>query len=129
MSREIRFRFWDIKKREFVTAHYVNINGNGRISYAFGKSVGGDGFNGEYFILQQFTGLKDKNGKEIFEGDVVKLCFAYEGLGVVEYHPACFYLKIDSPEPYQILNKFCDEDFQGEIIGNIFENEDLLNVN
>jgi len=75
---------------------------------------------------QQFTGLKDKNGKEIYEGDII-IFDPLEPLrevmnkGVVEYHVSAFEAMI--PEYGRV--KF----YQGkytEIIGNIYENPDLL---
>ena len=69
MSREIKFRFWDSKKEEYVNLantefEFTPDNKEPQI-LAFG-------FN-ERFIVEQYTGLKDKNGKEICEGDIVNL--------------------------------------------------------
>lgn len=76
------------------------------------------------FVLQQFTGLTDKNGKEIYEGDIMT---GRPNPIEVRYEPPEFrfiYKHVDS--------KFCDywhvgwADFEGEIIGNIFQNPELL---
>ncbi len=70
--------------------------------------------------VMQYTGLKDKNGKEIYEGDIVKHFLSTNRVGEVIYHNASFMFrgKETNPElPYW-------DDM--EIIGNIYENENLI---
>lgn len=71
----------------------------------------------------QFTGRVDKNGKKIFEGDIVRC--VYEGkemVGHVIYNDCCFNVK-KSKSPNQPAMDLCD-DF--EVIGNINDNPELL---
>jgi hypothetical protein len=69
-------------------------------------------------ILMQFTGLLDKNGKEIFEGDIFKNGSLVRAITVDEQHGYRFHFGLDR------LTRG-DADY-GEVIGNIYENPELL---
>ena len=87
----------------------------------------------EDLVLMQSTGLKDKNGKEIFEGDIVELKDCGETLGNVKVYwddlLALFQLYaviVDEKEPmYKVID---DEDCSYIVVGNIYENPELLEV-
>ncbi len=119
--REIKFRAW-VTNRDGVTysngdhmEYDVTIQDG---KYADVES--GWDIHGTYDCpLMQYTGLKDKNGKEIYEGDIL-----FDGIGmrlpitVEEYHGYRFMWGKDQ------LYKGLATD--GEIIGNIYENPNLL---
>lgn len=78
----------------------------------------------------QYTGLKDKNGNKIFEGDIVKI--TEDGcmngfMGIVEYNINAFELKnTNDYEVYEGLQFYEEE--QLEVIGNIYDNPELLEI-
>jgi uncharacterized phage protein (TIGR01671 family) len=67
--REIEFRAWDKEGKEMFRVVSIAFLPNGKRIYSGrGGSVGSD-----EAVLMQYTGLKDKNGKKIFEEDIVKI--------------------------------------------------------
>lgn len=87
------------------------------------------------YVLMQSTGLKDKNGVEIFEGDVVsvsvqngfdyldnKVCIVKNSIG----HSGLVCATVDEDLEYRIFNTELFEEYMYEVIGNIYENSELL---
>lgn len=149
MNREIKFRAWDnenkyivISKQGVFTALRNSMN---IVRQADGYYNDGDLLkpNKEKYILMQYTGLHDKNGKEIYEGDIVKVYFKkgawkynnknYYGYknGKVQYCVDCFILYIENyKEKIYPLSSFCNNNNninELEVIGNVWEDSDLLN--
>lgn len=111
MSREIKFRIWDKINRMWLRCFNVNLFDIGDLP------------NVE---LMQYTGLKDKNGKEIYEGDIVILNDAEEENRCVVKYKYGSYILVDGDLRENLSNV---EDRFLEVIGNIYENKNLLEEN
>ena len=127
--REIKFRAWDVNGVEMVSWERL-------LRIRYGKE-GGNLFNDPDHKLMQYTGLKDKNDKKIYEGDVCDFKRSDELCGEVDLPvgmsgeikwddstDACFYIETNIDRiPYVKL--YYAENL--EVIGNIYENKELLN--
>ncbi len=112
-QRKIAFRAWDGKKMQSSDefADFRDINEVSRLSKFFASMQ----FHKEWPVMQ-FTGLLDKNRKEIYEGDVIK-AFDKKYEEVFWHQPdACF----------RFSSLPIDYNDEVEVIGNIYENPELL---
>ena len=128
MSREIKFKFWNKIARRFQPASKYAVDGEGKlVSYDYEMMAYDDPveFSNTCIVAQQYTGLKDKNGIEIYEGDFVKATSdQYENenfVGKVIFDEGCFLTWINKND---IRGIWGEDDI--EVIGNIFENSELL---
>ena len=134
MQREIKFRAWDKVEKAFVVPLDFCITGMGQllltksnelISFGEFKEIADD-----RYLVMQYTGLKDKSGREIYEGDIIKFIYKYRILNAEVYFCEILYewrLKKQFLIGEKITMPFSlliESDF--EIIGNIYENPELL---
>ena len=115
--REIKFRAWDKKNCEFITGCILFENSG---KFAIEEEGLDWSFDWDVdVVLMQYTGLKDKNGVEIYEGDIVR-----EGDLTGE-------IIFDTVRSAYCYTHLCGRAFlyafAGEVIGNMHENPELLN--
>ena len=130
--REIKFRAKNVMNGEWVCGDLVHYNhSHTHISIAEKEC------KQQFFVhpqtIGQFTGLRDKNGKEIYEGDIVRFNqkFLIENILLVGYeysHRGGFSL-CTKEGYYGMFGDAWLEPFYCEVIGNIHDNPEMMEVN
>ena len=103
--REIKFRAWNEKTKRFTKDSdnaYLSRNDDG-------------------IITEQYTCLKDKNDKEVYEGDIVRM---YDSLYLIKWSGVAFSYIASGKKEYYWLSP--GKSLEIDIIGNIHENPELL---
>ena len=144
MNREIKFRVYDKKLKKYMTLkeyqdlHAIEVETDGTLilspRYRFMDSMMIDT---DAFDVQEFTGLHDKNGKEIYEGEIVEIdkdvakTFDIYSKGIINYLNGGFIVTKNDGSYETIRSALLilgdlNNIFRGKVIGNIYENPDLL---
>jgi uncharacterized phage protein (TIGR01671 family) len=127
MNRELKFRVWHKEFNRFLGKEEYCLDLDGKLIFVellTTNSVSLKSVNPDLYVIQQFTGLKDINQKDIYEGDIIKWTDTnfFDGnwgerdtISTVSYETGSYYP----------VSEFIEDDYR-EIIGNIFQNPDLL---
>ena len=123
MTREIKFRAWDKDTEQGMFYGGFSIHSTGKIQ--------SDMFNVESLIVMQYTGLKDKNGVEIYEGDIVNHLFHKEPFKVIWNEKNCSFIALYLGGRGRYSEGIKDKLLQVdnvwyEVIGNVHQNPELL---
>jgi hypothetical protein len=118
--REIKFRAWDKKKNKILSSITV-LEAMANIKYYWGDENGVDLHT---LVIQQFTGLTDRRGKEIYEGDILHFKYDNRNEGNEVVKDMIQWLKNvgwgEGEKQYDHKSS--------EVIGNIYENPELIKL-
>lgn len=126
-KREIKFRVWNLDRKEWAEYGVLDMNGSFKQE--------GVGYHEYNYVVQLFTGLLDKNGKEIYEGDIVEYLQMFGSSKTDEWNREKGIVRWwkDGWLPFVWENDMSgDDDWYSNhqkdyrIIGNIYENPNLL---
>lgn len=140
MNRDIEFRIWADNQFYYkcLVGNTNNIEDNNWTCPMVWLEDKKEWVNCDNGVIQQYTGLKDKNGKKIFEGDIIDIHQTVNGYNqfVIEYDKYKFsarYYNQDKKQTGSWYGYDLDELFEInesekeiEVIGNIYENKELL---
>ena len=118
--RDIKFRAWDKKRKMIISWRQLFYEETSPGEYLHRALIDSD------YILMQYTGLKDKNGKEIFEGDILRDVnnpeWKYEILwGLYEWR-----MSLHGKKQTTMFRHDQKGHYEYEVIGNIYENPELF---
>ena len=133
--KDSKFRAWDKRTKRLYqvqTLQFYGTNNTVDACWTNGVDFDGESTLGEPELnnlhnleLMQYTGMKDVNGVEIYEGDIIREDIEKDGPPIivsVVWEEGAFYGKERTHNPEYIAKEFLN----GKVIGNIYENQELL---
>ena len=132
MNHRSKFRVWDVKNKKFLPESYFAILGNGKLIVTLsGYYNDFTNTNQDDYVIQQYTGLTDKNGNLIFEGDIVQYNqnSSYDNMNFIARwsdNQLGFIFQSNSGEQLVNQTPHLNRFKHLEVVGNIFEHENLL---
>ena len=133
MNREIKFRVWNKISKEYTYFDTLELTllPKGQPQIAFKNVSDTKRMISGYEDEEQYTGLKDKNGKrDLYEGDRVVIGNE-RGVLVWDEYDICWAIQLDSDDSYQSICRYYtgEEINNTEYLGNIHDNPELINSN
>ena len=116
MQDRFKFRAWDIEEDRYASDDDICYDTGGTWDSVYDLLKVAN----QFYIYEQCTGLKDKNGKLIYEGDIVEVPALYNGIPTGQKQRCKVYYKHGAFNIYAVESEYL------EIIGNIHENPELL---
>lgn len=123
-KRDIQFRAWDIKGKHMLNVGALDWHWSHIAVYAEAETLEWRPDMDVDCVLMQLTGLKDRNGKDIYEGDIL---LDAVGVGEVKWMPEHCAFLVRTTDPHQYHRLESDGQLKiSEIVGNVYENPELL---